>query len=189
MVLCVAWFGDFLFLPFNHLDPVCPNKNRRSVRLLEGDKIGQLVRNTFNGTGVSKTNELQIRDFVAGREVGGDKFRLAEEFLDFDLFNWRDSVSNVADDLEKNRQRHDADADRGNRSHPHAENVHALSLRTSTVCGPTRAPGARVRVRSTVLFADCRSSYSSVVTFQNFIWTPFTVSVYEFIGGVPGMLP
>ena len=31
--------------------------------------------------------------------------------------------------------------------------------------------------------------YSSVVIFQNFIITPFTVSVYEFIGGVPWMLP
>ena len=34
-----------------------------------------------------------------------------------------------------------------------------------------------------------RLFYSSVETFQNFIFTPFTVSVYEFIGGVPWMFP
>ena len=46
-----------------------------------------------------------------------------------------------------------------------------------------RAVGVQAFVRRLYLF------YSSVVTFQSFIITPFTVSVYEFIGGVPWMLP
>ena len=47
-------------------------------------------------------------------------------------------------------------------------------------CG--RAVVVQALVRRLYLF------YSSVVIFQNFIITPFTVSVYEFIGEVPWML-
>ena len=45
-----------------------------------------------------------------------------------------------------------------------------------------RAVVVQALVRRLYLF------YSSVVIFQNFIITPFTVSVYEFIGEVPWML-
>jgi len=59
--------------------------------------------------------------------MGCDQFRLAEELLDFDVFDRGDLVSKVADDLEKDCQHYDADTDCGNWCHPHDENIHIFS--------------------------------------------------------------